>query len=92
MWHPETRPLLDRFNIFCARQRGWLPPCYGKTAYSQMDAEEKAVVDSFHGDGTEGSGEKEYSNVLDKANYYLAPPNNDTPLLGCGSEPAEDFV
>ena len=51
-----------------------------------MDAEEKAVVDSFHGDGTEGSGEKAYANVLARANYYLAPANNDTPLLDCGSE------
>lgn len=86
VWHPACRDLIDRFNIFCARQRNWLPPCYGKTTYSQMDAEEKAVVDSFHGDGTEGSGEKAYANVLARANYYLAPANNDTPLLDCGSE------
>lgn len=90
MWHPEIRDLIDRFNIFCSRQRGWLPPCYGKTAYSQMDVEEKAVVDSFHGDGTEGSGEKEYTNVLARANYYLAPANNDTPLLVSGDEDTED--
>ena len=86
MWHPECQDLIDRFNIFCARQKNWLPPCYGKTAYSQMDAEEKAVVDSFHGDGTEGSGEKAYANVLARANYYLAPANNDTPLLESGCE------
>lgn len=92
MWHPECRDLIDRFNIFCARQRGWLPPCYGKTSYAQMDEEEKAVVDSFHGDGTEGSGEEAYGKVLARANYYLAPPNNDTPLLAAGSDAGEDDV
>jgi hypothetical protein len=55
-----------------------------------MDAEEKAVVDSFHGDGSEGSGEKAYGDILARANYYLAPANNDMPALGCGSDPADD--
>lgn len=78
--------LIDRLNIFCARQRNWLPPRYGKAAYGSMDAEEKAVVDSFHGDGSEGSGEKVYADVMARASYFLAPPNNDTPMLDCGSE------
>lgn len=39
--------LIDRFNIYAAQQRGWLPPCYGKKKYKDMDEEEKAVIDSF---------------------------------------------
>ncbi len=52
--------LVDRFNIYCCKLKGWLPPSYGKARYSNMQAEKKAVVDSFHGDGKEDSGEKEY--------------------------------
>lgn len=57
-----------------------------------MDAEEKAVVDSFHGDGTEGSGEKAYSTILARANYYLAPANSDALMLEGSCEPAEVSV
>ena len=39
-----------------------------------MDADARAVVDSFHGDGTEGSGIKEYEKVLEQSAYYLADP------------------
>lgn len=85
-WHPEARDLIDRFNIFCARQRNWLPPSYGSKSYANMDVEEKAVIDGFHGDGAEGSGEKEYCNILARASYYLAPANSEAPMLGCGSE------
>lgn len=85
-WLPEARDLIDRLNIFCSKHRNWLPPRYGKAAYANMDTDEKAVVDSFHGDGSEGSGEKAYADVMARASYFLAPPNNDTPMLGCGSE------
>lgn len=81
--------LIDRFNIYCAQKRGWLPPSYGKKKYQDMDAEEKAVIDSFHGDDSSGSGEKAYSDILAKANYYLAPPNHDTLALPCAA-PMED--
>lgn len=67
--------LLDRFNIYCARQRGWLPPNYGSTRYGNMTEEERTVVDSFHGDDTPGTGEKAYTKVCDRASYYLAPAN-----------------
>lgn len=73
-----NQELLDRFNIYCARQRGWLPPSYGNVKYADMAAEEQAVVDSYHGDNTEGSGEKEYNAVVARAGYYLAPPNQQT--------------
>lgn len=68
--------LLDRFNIFCCRGKNWLPPAYGKKPYQQMDVEEKSVIDSFHGDGTEGSGETEYEKVLLNSQYYLSSPTN----------------
>lgn len=73
--------LLDRFNIYCARNKSWLPPCYGQKTYQQMDTEERAVVDAFHGDGSIGSGESAYTAVLENASYYLAPPNSETVSL-----------
>lgn len=73
--------LIDRFNIYCAKQRNWLPPRYGYTAYANMDAEEQAVVDSFHGDGSSGSGEKVYAEIVRKSAYYLAPASTDTLAL-----------
>lgn len=73
-----NQELLDRFNIYCARQRGWLPPSYGNVKYADMAAEEQAVVDSYHGDETHGSGEKAYNAVVARAGYYLAPPNQQT--------------
>lgn len=76
--------LVDRFNIYCCKHKGWLPPSYGKARYSNMQAEEKAVVDSFHGDGEEGSGEKAYSTVMARADYFLSEPVQTVPLLGAG--------
>lgn len=70
-----NKALLDRFNIYCCREKNWLPPTYGRKHYKDMDEQEKAVVDSFHGDDTPGSGELAYSAVVAKANYYLAPAN-----------------
>ncbi len=58
--------LIERFNIYAARQRGWLPPSYGQKVYKDMDDEEKAVIDSFQ-------GEAAYNTVIEKANYFLAP-------------------
>lgn len=65
--------LLDRFNIYCAKGKNWLPPSYGKKKYQDMSAEEQSVVDSFHGDDTPGSGAKQYEKILENAGYYLAP-------------------
>lgn len=73
-FRPEAMPLVERLNIFAAQNRSWLPPNYGKTSYSTMDAEEKAVVDSFNGDGTEGSGEKAYTEIMKESGYYLSSP------------------
>lgn len=73
--------LLDRLNIYASRKKSWLPPYYGRKTYQNMDEEEKAVVDSFHGDGTPGSGEADYSKVLAKADYYLTEPNTAEQLM-----------
>lgn len=66
--------LIDRFNIYAAKNRGWLPPCYGYKKYSDMTDEEKAVIDGFQ-------GEKAYNNVLEKTDYYLASPVEEQLML-----------
>lgn len=66
--------LIERFNIYAAQNKNWLPPCYGKTAYSNMNAEEKAVIDSFQ-------GEKAYNEVMQRSSYYLAPVTNNQMLM-----------
>ena len=70
--------LIERFNIYAAQNKKWLPPNYGRTKYKDMTAEEKEVIDSFQ-------GENAYNKVLEKANYYLAPvTNNQVLMLGEG--------
>lgn len=66
--------LIDRFNIYAAQGRSWLPPSYGKKSYEDMSAEERMVIDRFQ-------GEKAYNEVLAKSEYYLAPPVGDRSLL-----------
>jgi len=81
-FRPEAMPLVERLNIYAAKGKAWLPPSYGNATYSNLDAEEKAVVDSFHGDGTEGSGQTAYAEVLKDRSYYLSAPSQNMPLLG----------
>lgn len=71
--------LIERFNIYAAQQKNWLPPTYGKKAYSNMTDEEKAVVDSFQ-------GEEAYNEIMSKANYYLKPVANDNVLMIGGTD------
>lgn len=71
---PEAIPLIDRLNIYAAQNKNWLPPNYGRTTYSNMEKAEQEVVDSFNGDGTDGSGEKKYSEILANSEFYLAEP------------------
>lgn len=66
--------LIDRFNIYAAQRKSWLPPSYGKKAYTNMSTEEKAVIDSFQ-------GEKAYNEVMTKASYYLAPVTENQMLM-----------
>ena len=66
--------LIERFNIYAAQNKAWLPPNYGKKKYKDMTAEEKAVVDSFQ-------GEAAYNEVMARADYYLAPVSNNQMLM-----------
>lgn len=81
----HSQELVDRFNVYCCRKKNWLPPNYGKTAYTDLTAEEKAVIDGFDGDGTEGSGEKAYREVCAKSAYYLGEPVRNMPALMAGA-------
>lgn len=83
-FRPEAMPLVERLNIIVAKDKNWLPPNYGQTSYADMDAEEKAVVDSFNGDGTEGSGEKAYNEILKDRGYYLSAPTETLLALESG--------
>lgn len=42
--------VLDKLNLFGARQKKWLPPSYGYKPYEEMDPEERHVIDSFQGE------------------------------------------
>lgn len=66
--------LIDRYNIYAAQNKGWLPPSYAKKNYSEMSNEEKEVIDSFQ-------GEAAYNKVLNNQGYYLASPTNTTEML-----------
>lgn len=81
----RNQALVDRFNIYCSQKKGWLPPSYGRTTYSDMSKEEKDVVDGFHGDGAEGSGEKAYREILSRRAYYLSEPTRQMPALMSGA-------
>ena len=85
-FYPESMALVDRLNIYASQKKGWLPPRYGKARYKDMNPEEKAVVDSFHGDGKDGSGEKAYTTVMANAAFYLAEPTQQLPALTATSE------
>lgn len=58
--------LIERFNIYVAMNKNWLPPCYGKKKYSDMTDEERTVIDNFQ-------GEESYNTVIKKSDYYLRP-------------------
>ncbi len=81
----HNQELVDRFNIYCSRKKNWLPPNYGQAAYSEMSAEEQAVVDGFHGDGTTGTGAEGYAKVLARSQYFLSEPVKEVPLLTAGA-------
>lgn len=71
-----NQELMDRFNIFAAQQKGWLPPSYGRREYADMDSEEKNVIDSFQ-------GEEAYAQVMADPGRYLS---TDDQLLLAVSE------
>ena len=59
--------LLKKFNIFGGRRKNWLPESYGKTDYSAMSEEERAVVDSFE-------GKQAYCRTLSGASFFIGRP------------------
>lgn len=75
----DAKILIDRLNIYVGRNKNWLPPNYGRTTYSQMTEEEKAVVDSFDG------GEENYSKVFENQKDYLID-GSDLLLLSAGGQ------
>lgn len=77
--------LVEKLNIYAARNKNWLPPNYGKATYKGLSTEERAVVDGFHGDGTEGSGEKAYIEVLARKDYYLSDATRNVAALMPGA-------
>lgn len=85
-FYPDAMKLVERLNIYASQKKGWLPPNYGRAKYGNMEADERAVVDSFHGDGSTGSGAKVYAEVLAKADYYLAEPTQKMPALMAPTE------
>ena len=56
--------LLEKFNIFASQKEGWLPPSYGKKRYTDMNEEEKQVIDAFQ-------GKDQYEKVIQRRDYYL---------------------
>lgn len=80
-FYPESMDLVERLNIYASQKKGWLPPNYGKTSYKDMQEAEQAVVDSFHGDGSEGSGAEAYAEVIRNSAFYLAEPTQKMPAL-----------
>ena len=77
----HDQALVDRFNIYCSRKKNWLPPNYGRTAYTDMDQEAKTVVDGFHGNGAEGSGAAAYGEVMKRQGYFLSEPGGQLVAL-----------
>lgn len=69
---------LYRFNLFAAKDKGWLPPVYGKVHYADMDEESRAVIDNFE-------GEASYENTMENWDSYL---NDERFLLPISTEDA----
>lgn len=67
--------LLEKFNMFASKRKGWLPPTYGKKHYADMTKEEQDVVDSFQ-------GKEKYAEVMARADYFLDSGRNQFLLTG----------
>lgn len=70
----SNQELVDRFNIYCAKNKAWLPPRYGRTPYESLTKQERAVVDSFHGPNSR----EEYEKIVANPSYYLT---DEGPLM-----------
>ena len=69
--------LLKKFNLYCGRQKNWLPEDYGRKPYSHLDEEERAVVDSFE-------GKQSYEDTYHNQEFYL-PHTSDLLMLTMGN-------
>ena len=66
--------LFRSLNIFGSQRKGWLPKGYARKRYADMDAEEKAVIDSFE-------GRESYNDSLMDSDYYLFDAMRSVPML-----------
>ena len=66
--------VLKKLNIYGCMHKGWLPPSYGKKAYSDMDADEKMVIDEFQ-------GEEEYNEIFANRDRFIVTPENNVLML-----------
>ena len=69
--------LLKKFNLYCGRQKNWLPDDYGRKPYSHLSDEERAIVDSFEGKGS-------YEDTYQNQDFYL-PRTGDILMLTAGN-------
>ena len=65
---------LKKFNIFGSQRKKWLPPSYGKKQFKDMTPEEQQIVKEFQ-------GEKDYTHVLEHADWYIYRPESSLPQL-----------
>lgn len=78
----KDEDLLEKFNLYVGRQRSWLPPCYGRKAYKDLNEDERVVADSFSG------GEEGYNKIYENQSKYLV--DSSRILLLAGSLSSED--
>lgn len=71
----KNMELLDKFNLFAAKSKMWIPGNFGKTHYRELSKEEKDVVDSF-------CGKDKYNKILNNSEYYLYEPEKTLLLNG----------
>ena len=67
--------LLEKFNIYAAQNKKWLPPNYGKKQYKDMSSEEQKVIESFQ-------GEAKYNEIFKKSSYYLTKEKDLLQITG----------
>lgn len=70
--------LLKKFNLYCGKKLNWLPDDYGQKPYESLDAEERAVADSFE-------GRESYADTYRNQQFYL-PSNSNLIMLTAGRE------
>ncbi|TFB85828.1 DUF4942 domain-containing protein [Cryobacterium algoricola] len=71
-----TRPdLLKKFNLIGSQRKGWLPPTYGKKAYTDLGEEDRDLVDEFEGKAS-------YAETVANTEFYTDRPQLGTVRLG----------